>query len=718
MVKPVASEQHPSAELTDIHFYLTDESPEEGARQWPYDMTQYIKRPDLREKDSKYMARVFDKQWSRFKSDETKYSQDYLDIPFKETFFGVRRCLQFLKTPEDIIHYYFKMCQITMPNSIDDILNSSLRVVIPFFSHMKAYIHKHIDNLPPISYCYSELDTIAGYPKEEHRAQTDDSEQWLNEDVPDIHTSKWWADQIFTLLIRCQKINQDEPLMSLYQFLSKPWLWVTSGASAVSRLTLDGGKVRSKFGAALSLTTDELLGCVIHACSPKSTNIDIFIKPDERGFKRRLIANMDLGSYLIAAYIRYLLEWLDGVVPHWMTATTTPDLDVQVSQLLREGRTAMPLDESQFDHHLARAAWLGFLSAMDTIFPNNFGVHLFHVMFANSHFFDRSTNKHGLWTKGMPSGLAITALGNTLFNYIKQQAIISPIHFALGDDVLLFNDQSLEDISKYYESFGAELNPKKNWKSINYAEYLHFLYSKYGRVGLPARIYGSLIYGLKFKDVSPLQRINELTMMFKDFYDRAVLPFDEQLVAADLSRAVSSRWAGFSSVVAKQWLHIPKAVNGFGLLPYVYRSFDVKNTEYHTKYYDNNLYPLPPVREVSKSEWKITSLHLNQASFSCGNIFHLPKIETIEDWINSLNFTRPGISRTIQEYGMSQIPLPELPYVSTTRMALFAQMWKFNAYPNLSGSVVSRTTRFIKGSILLAQAVMQWMKDLNYVVYV
>lgn len=681
-------------------------------------MTAYINNSKLRFSDSRHMAKIFDAEWHQFSSNSKNRSTDYADIPFSDSFHGTRRCLQFLQTPKEIFSYYFTMCNIASPNCLNEILSSSLQIVIPFFSHIKAFIHTHIDELPPISYCYSELDTIAGYPLDQHRALSDDPHQWLTEDVQDMHNPQWWANNITTLLTKSQVPKRD-PLISFFDFLRSPWLWVTNGASSISKLLLNGEKVKTKFGAALSLTPNELLASVIHALNPKTTNIDIFVKQDERGFKRRLIANMDLGSYLVAAYIRYLLEWLDGPVPHWMTATTTADRDRTVIDLLRLKHIAMPLDESQFDHHLSRSAWRGFLQSLDFLFPNNFGVHLFHVLFQNSLYFDRLTNARGPWIKGMPSGLAITSIGNTLFNYVKQQAIISPIHYALGDDVLVFADgYSLDRISKYYASFGAEVNIKKNWQSTHYAEYLHFLYSTHARVGLPARIYGSLMYGLRFKDTSPLQRLNELTTLFKDFYDRAVLHFDFSLVARDLSRAVSRGWAGFNSQAALQWLHIPKALNGFGFLPYLNKQFVVKNDVVERHRYENSLYQIPDQIVVKKSTWYITNYRLNSAQYHTGNPYHLPPITSIQDWINRLNFNLPGVSHTIQQFGLDTIPLPELEFISSSRMSFFATQLKYNAFPNLGGSAVSRTTRFIKASIALAQQVIDWMRTYSIYVYV
>lgn len=683
-----------------------------------YDMTYYISHANTRFIDASHMAHLIDSTWRKHLYNGLPAVLEYPQVTFAESFHGTRRCLSFLKTPKDIFNYYFKMCQIVAPSCIDEMLNSDLNIVLPYFSFLKSFIHKHIDELPPISYCYSELDTIAGYPEQDHRALPEDATAWLTDSVNDLHSDKWWADEVFSLLNRSRVSQTDLPIRFI-DYVKSPWLWVTSGAASQSKLLLDEEKIKTKFGAALSLTTNELLQAVLHSVSPNSVNIDIFVKADERGFKRRLIANMDLGSYLVAGYIRYLLEWLNGPLPSWMTATTSPNKDLNIVKLLRRQARSVPLDESKFDHHVSRAAWLGFITAMKTLFPDNFGIDLFEVMFNNSLYRTEDGQKQH-WFKGMPSGLAITSLCNTLFNYVKQQHLLSSVHFALGDDVLLFPefDYSLEQISKYYSTFGAEVNVLKNWESNKYAEYLHFLYSRHGRVGIPARIYGSLIYAMQFKDTTPLQRINELTQLFKDFYDRSCLPMDEDLVAGDLARAVSKRWAGFSKATAREWLHIPKALNGYGLLPYSNNQFQVRTLTHKTLKYRNNLYDLNDVVKPIVTEWKIVPYRLNNAVFQKGSTLHMPQPQNIEEWVARLNFDVPGYSKTQLQYAHEVIPLPEIPYVSTSRMSQFASTWKYNAYPNISGSAVSRTTRFIKGSLLLADQVQSWLRTNAIYVYV
>lgn len=694
-----------------------DEANYDGNFHYHYDETAYIHDVSLRFKDSILVATEIDKLWQRF-VDAHKPDLNYPDVPFGEAFGGVRRCLQYLHTPEEIFLNYFRLSQIATPSSATIWLRTSLQVVIPFFSHLKAYLHVNIDRLPPVAYMYSEMDTIAGYPKNEHRALTDDPRQWLTVDVPDQHDAEWWASSI-AYLLQSNIVKPTRPLMNFLQFVESPWLWVTSGASSNSSLMLGDKKIRTKFGAAVSLTPQQLLACVLHAIDPHSVNIDIFLKQDERGFKRRIIANMDLGSYLIAAYIRYLLEYINGPMPRWMTAKTTPTLDLSVIQLLRTNNRAMPLDESQFDHHLSRDAWMGFIKALKYLFPDNLGVSLFDCLFSNSTYYQPETGLGGRWRKGMPSGLAITSIGNTLFNAVKQQAIISPVHFALGDDVLLFPEgYTIAQISDYYATYGAEVNVKKNWESNTHAEYLHFLYNKHGRTGLPARMYGSLMYGIRFDDATPLSRLYELATMWKDFFDRACLMFDESLVAADLARAVSKRWAGFSAATARTWLHIPKALQGFGLLPYQPYQFKVTNNQTKTEVYHNARISLPPVITVLSSAFEIRPFKYMKSNFKLGSTLRMPPISSMQEWEDRLNLKADGYTSTMVQWADATIPLPEIPFVSSTRMSSFATMWRFNAFPNVSGSAAARTSRFISASYALADMVGSWLKKHHIYVYV
>jgi hypothetical protein len=62
------------------------------------------------------------------------------------------------------------------------------------------------------------------------------------------------------------------------------------------------------------------------------------------GYKRRLIANVPLGGYIAAAYVRYLIEFFVGDSPFFMKLKTGISDIVSVVDLIRQRSLMMPLD--------------------------------------------------------------------------------------------------------------------------------------------------------------------------------------------------------------------------------------------------------------------------------------------------------------------------------------------------------------------------------------
>lgn len=569
--------------------------------------------------------------------------------------------------------------KISQPSTFLSLLTKPTNVTVPILTNWTNYVRKHIDELNAAYYMYLGFEQFSGYPDLAHRTTTDDPWKWLGEDVKDQHTPDWWT-AAFERTTKPKPTNM--PYYEFDEFVRARWVWVTDGSTRYSRLLWDGEAMRTKFGAAVSLSDDELLA-LAHD-SLRGTQIDMFVKPDEKGYKRRLIANMDLGSYLVAAYLRYNLQRILGIEPEFMTATTDFDQDIQVMTLLRGKQVAIPLDESAYDYHLSRNMWLGFLEYVRKHFPQCAGfVSMFHSTYV------RAAQGKFKWNKGMPSGLALTSLLNTWTNYIKQSVIDSPIHFALGDDALIFNDQvSLTDLEAYYATFGAEVNPKKNFRSRKYAEFLKFVYTRDGRTGYPARIYSSLIWGLKFSDNTPTARLQELATLLKEWYDRAILPPNEAVIACDLSRAVSTKLKRFSASDARTWLHIPSAYGGFGLVPWVNARFRTRVTTEKVQY-TGNLIRLPPRARVLETEWSIERLSLKYRPFKLGPPLHLPPVDTMEQWERRLNGEDVDLPNNQRSLALATIPLPRMSLVSDVKMSQLAASLGYNSYPNLRGSVAT-----------------------------
>lgn len=629
-------------------------------------------------------------------------------IPWRDTFNGVRRALRYLSTPDDIVGWY---CEKTnVPRSwLGALLDHPTNVVVPYLSEVKTYVLRNIDRLGLRAKAFVDLANLAGYPKQNFRKMTDDPVAWLSSPVHSSFSAGWWSEQFRVTFAASAAAPRG--LVSFRDFVLSRWLWVTPGATSLSSAMLDGKLVRTKFGAAVSLSDERLLQLVFDPAPGKESDIGIFLKPDEMGYKRRLIANLPLGAYITAAYVRFLLESVVGLSPAFMKLAPTPIDGVDVISLLRAGSVAMPLDESSYDYHVTEESWAGFEAFLVSTFPGNEGVALFSSMRRRLRWvFDGQT---GVWVKGMPSGLALTSYLNSWMNYIKQRSIVkdSPIHWAAGDDALVFTSMSLDTVEKEYQKFGAVVNSTKNWKATTAAEYLKVLYHRGGSTGYPARIYSSLIWAGVERQFSPVEKLNELAELWKQFYDRLGSPFDVGEVARDLVAAVRHKLVGFNQTVARQWLYTPRARGGFGKWPYAPLRFKWEAKVMSRSRYTGTVIRVPEVAKFDNSSFSFSVLpsSLGQRAFRVGPPLRLPPVTSLPEWERRLAGEDNPVSGQFRTMALDTIPLPVVDGVSTRVMSFFASFHSLNVLPNLSGGSEVVVARLVSASLHLVDAVRDWM---------
>lgn len=551
---------------------------------------------------------------------------------------------------------------------------------------------------------------------------SDDPKLWLSTPTVSHYSENWWFSQFTTTF--GQSIKQTPPiLMTLEQFALSRWMWVTTGATSLSKLMLDNSPVRTKFGAALSLSDSEILDLLKY--QNERDDIGIFLKPDEAGYKRRQIANVPLGAYIVASYVRYLIESFVGDNPDFMQLDTSVQDTLDCIALIRNRRLAMPLDESAYDYHVSRESWLGFISFLQYAFPGNTGVDFFAKYFHSASWFSRVNGEKGLWLSGMPSGLALTSFLNSWMNYIKQNEITpGDLAWAAGDDVLTFpyEPKPLTVIEKEYEDFGSAVNSMKNWTSTKYAEYLKVLYYGEGTTGYPARIWGTLMWAGQTRTFLPSDRLPELAELFKQFFDRVGLrmsrPDIMNYVAADLSRSVSQKVSGFSTSVALEWLRAARVNGGFGMLPYNDVEFVWKTEIMEKQEYRNAILRIPPVFKFStKVELDKRRSKFTERDFSLGDALHLKPIETMADWEARLNREDIPIKGQWADMALDVIPLPTVDLISTKNMASYAGANGYNVFPNLRGRTDKIRDRLISASLSLAVEISNWMRTHYLVTY-
>lgn len=546
----------------------------------------------------------------------------------------------------------------------------------------------------------------------QYREMADDPELWLSKDVISKYDSEWWASAFVKTYF--QNLTPHSPILSYHDFILSRWLWVTDGATRFSTAKLDDELVRTKFGAALSLSDEELLQ---HANleHESSFEIGIFLKPDEPGYKRRLIANVSLGPYLLAAYIRYYLEHTLKSNPSFYKLDVEIIDREQIIELIKSGRTSVPLDESAYDYHVSKESWDGFSLFLKSIDPHNKAFTLFHKYKNTAHW--SFEGKRGLWSSGMPSGLALTSFLNSWMNYIKQAFILEgDLQYAAGDDVLTVprrNGVDLLGVADAYEDFGSAVNATKNWIAQRYAEYLKVLYHGRGATGYPARVFSSLIWAGKERTFLPSDKLPELAELFKQFYDRLGQPLDVKEVSSDLSRAVSQKVEGFSREVAEDWLFSPRAYGGFGMLPYRTKYWDWEVEVLKKKQYTGVIIKVPDVNFYATSVKLIVrdrALHVNR-NYAVGPPLRLPVPNSLEAWERRLNGEDNPIKGKFGRMALDVIPLPTIDGVSTAVTANLARKWNYHVLPNIRGSSDTIVDALVLASLALVGQIKSFLSD-------
>lgn len=635
-------------------------------------------------------------------------------LPWREAFGGRRRCMRYLSSPEEYLNQYFSDCGVPSTAFIR-LLSYPLCHVLPLFKKIKIWCHHHYDEFGSSVRYFVDLDALSGIPPPAIRSLGDDPKKWLTQLVFSKYDRHFWKRR-FTETFGEFTTKLPTNLLSLKEFAQSPWLWVTPGATKFSKLVLNDKVIRTKFGAAVSLTKDEIWQHVLDAVKahiPDREQIQVFVKPDEASFKRRLIANVPLGGYIIAAYIRYILEAFMGKEPKFMKLNVMPLETVDIINLLKQRRLALPLDESAYDYHFTRETWVGFFDFLNDMFPQNLGVSYFKYYFDHAYWIFE--NDRGRWLKGMPSGLALTTYLNSWANYIKQVEVVpSDVHWACGDDVLTFpfnQDTSLADVEAAYSDFGSEANASKNWSSYRFAEYLKVIYGIGGTSGYPARIFGSLLFSSNPVPSQPVEQLYEIMDLHKLYYDRLGVHFKEDRCVIDLVQAVCNKVKGFNKRLAHQWIHSPKIHGGYGKLPYSNLSFTWKYEDKEISEYKLSRIRLPKViMPKGNLSLEVKPYHVNPNSvYHGGSPLVLPPIESEEDWIKRLNREDLPFKGPFSDLALDFVPLPVVDFISVANMSKLAMSNHFACAPNLHGNWNSISSRLIKGSILLAKFAFSWM---------
>jgi hypothetical protein len=617
-----------------------------------------------------------------------KQSIEKLGKKFLDIVGGHRRAWRELTDFESVWGNYLKLGEIRN-STLSNIIYKDANIAFQFLKKLTELVKKQSSRMGEDMRWRRlvDMETIVGFPKTEDKLPaTATLKEWLTDYVVINYEPDWWEQQFletFQLFSRPQRSNT---LWNLDEFIAKRWLWSTSGSSSASKLTLDNEPVKTKFGVAVSLTDNELYQIIEGTTHDKITS---FRKADEKGMKTRLIANAPLSSYLVLSHIAWTLE---NVIMTGVPILGNFDLAIpQVESIIDDIRTGVeqvPLDESAWDQNFPRNAWLGWIKFLRRFPTLSKSVYIFeNEIFDHMEWTDDGMK--GVWKTGMPSGLKVTSMMNSWVNYIKQRNFPGfERGLAGGDDSYMVykGDYTLEDFEDYFKGYGAEVNSTKNWKSKYATEFLKHLYYKKGVTGYPARIYSSLIWVRDVRFTDPQSKLTELASLWKTFYDRMGIPFDEQRVTTDIARAVSHKLQGFGKSKAKEWLHTPSALGGFGMAPFNMEWRWIFKTEGEEKYYTGALIDIPSFKFITSTTYERIKFEWHpNAEYRIGPPGRLPPVTTMEEWEARINNRDIPVHHKWKKYYGETVPIPTASGISRTFVKKIAKVHGLNAYYNIVG---------------------------------
>jgi len=482
--------------------------------------------------------------------------------------------------------YFRDYCGFTNGRSIAVILAKlDAKSFAKFGSELNTYTKRVLSGL------YQERDwiklvdinTLIGYPKNWQRNYKGDPkevvERWLVKGEERCELSE---DVILKYMNRILGVPikfgvRSQGYKNFKDYLIARWPWINQGASKYSQLKIEGDKVRTKLGTALSLSDKQLLAAASKT-NIYNDGLRAFVKTDEKGPKGRFIVNAPFGMYVRQKYyIDYILNVCVGLSDKLGAYQTSESKYDRISVSLRSNEMHVPIDFDSFDQTISIKYFNAFQKWCDNNLDGDYlyNSKLIHSLLTTIDVFDSEGNNVGKWNKGLPSGLYATAFLGSLFNLVGQMYLedVSGGKYksvlAQGDDgdIIAREEPDLNEISHYYKPTGLDVNVTKNWFKPGVTEFLKQVITAGNVYQYPARAFSSLAWAFPstFKDNSPIEKLTTLASTWKEVYDRFGL-VNEQVMIDDIWRAMSSK-LNWSKDLIYKWLHTAPALGGFGLVP-------------------------------------------------------------------------------------------------------------------------------------------------------
>lgn len=464
---------------------------------------------------------------------------------------------------------------------------------------------------------YVDIHTLVGYPKTQDRIFSDDVKAWLVEGVQKVKITKEEVKK-YIYDIMGQVVPSSRGFYNnLDDYITARYTWMGKGSAQDVKLEVDGIKQRNKIGLALSYDDKELIG-ILSEENMLDKGLRTFVKPDEKGVKGRYVLSAPTRLFIMQ---KYIIEWLLDSTPakvRGLASFLSAEEKVLDIQNAMKDYFTVPIDFSQFDYNLQSVFWEAFNEYCIEVMPLEFRkyVYEFERLFGSIKVHDVDGNFVGYWNKGMPSGLYMTAFGDSLFNLVAQKFVEFKSNskykslFAQGDDGVILVRKSdnvdLDELARYFGEVGFVVNKQKNWFTPDVCEFLKMIITPTKVYQYPARAFSSVAWAYPdFRENTPLSKMNTLATVWKEFQDRIGISNDLEMIS-DIHAAMLKK-LGWSKEKVRLWVHTPSQLGGFGLMPLEYGSKFVWDFQVVRPRIKGNVFRRFPFSDIRFRDVKVTN---------------------------------------------------------------------------------------------------------------
>lgn len=305
-------------------------------------------------------------------------------------------------------------------------------------------------------------------------------------------------------------VVKQDAIDTLHNFIAQPDNWVTKGSGKGEKARLwDKEKGEEVIGQSTkaAIATNNSVSAIIAKLFATTKEVFSVSGKIEVGGKGRIIISPGFEFNLLLAYVLKPLEtslskkradsplWTggDGVVNMWR----------KVHAWCRsETRWLYPQDVSKFDQTVATDELMKVLLAMkEWVRRRVHGkasmdmrqcINAAIARMSNAYVVLPGSKKTIKWEHGMPSGIRITAVGDTAISLGRCYAVIDKLEsdvWGMGDDILVASKTPEWPMALYLRTveMGVEVNPAKNFISTKHAEFLRVAGDAEIVCGYPAR---------------------------------------------------------------------------------------------------------------------------------------------------------------------------------------------------------------------------------------